>query len=204
MMMALGFLVPDRRFSYEELDRISLKKAGLWTWPTAAMLWMIERGLTIKLIEDFDYSDFARRGEAYLLERYGEEVGRAQIEHSDVAFERDISRRFADVAPIENRPAGLEDIRAEIEAGAVVIVNVNAAALLGQEGYSGHFVVICDVSDAGVTLHDPGLPPRPELLVPISRFLAAWGYPSDRDRNLMSVGLPHGARFHEGKTGLGR
>jgi hypothetical protein len=197
MMMALGFFVPDRNFSYDELDRISCKKSGLWTWPTAAMLWMIERGFQLKLIEDFDYNDFAQRGNEYLLERYGEEVGRAQIEHSDVECERDISRRFADVAPIEKRPAGLEDIRTEMASGAVVIVNLNAAALLGQEGYSGHFVVICDVSDAGVTLHDPGLPPRSDLQVTLARFLNAWGYPSGRDRNVMSIALPEGTTFRE-------
>lgn len=196
--MALGAFVPDREFTYEELDLISLKKPGKWTWPTAAMLWMIERGLEIKLIEEFDYADFAARGGEYLIERYGEEVGRSQMEHSDVEFERDISRRFARQAPIEKRPAELDDIRSEIEAGAVVIVNLNAARLSGAEGYSGHFVVVLDVADERVTLHDPGMPPKPDFTVDIERFQEAWAYPTLRDRNLMSIRRPNNFLFRDG------
>jgi len=101
MKMALAALVPEREFSHEQLDKISLKLPGRWTWPTAAMLWMLEKGLEVKLIEEFDYADFAKRGGDYLIERYGKEVGRSQIEHSDVEFERDISRRFSKIAAIE-------------------------------------------------------------------------------------------------------
>ncbi len=195
--MALAALIPEREFSYEELDRISLKLPGRWTWPTAAMLWMIEKGLEIKLIEEFDYADFANRGGDYLIERYGEEVGRAQIEHSDVEFERDISLRFSKIAPIELRPANFNDVQKEMERGAVVIVNLNAAALLGQEGYSGHFVVICDVDEEEIRLHDPGLPPMPDVVAPVDRFMKAWAYPADRDRNLLSICRPPDFVFKE-------
>jgi len=198
LRMALGALVPEREFTYEELDRISVKLPGRWTWPTAAMLWMIERGLEIRLIEDFDYGDFARRGGDYLIERYGEEVGRSQMEHSDVEFERSISQRFAKIAPVEKRPATLGDIRGEMGRGAVVIVNLNAAPLHGDEGYSGHFVVICEVGDDRVSLHDPGMPPGPNLTVGLDRFMAAWGYPTARDQNLMSIRRPEGLSLGEG------
>jgi len=186
-MMALAVLMPERKFSYDELDEISKKLPGKWTWPTSAMLWMIEQGLSIKLIEDFDYRDFAQRGGEYLVERYGEEVGRAQIEHSDVEIERDISRRFAEVAPIEQRVPDFDDLQREMDLGAVVIVNINAAPLCGVEGYSGHFVALCDIGKDWVELHDPGLPPRPNLRVPREQFLAAWAYPSQRDKNLLSI-----------------
>ena len=195
MRMALAALVPEREFSYEELDRISQKLPGRWTWPTAAMNWMIEGGLEIKLIEDFDYGDFAARGGDYLIERYGEEVGRAQMEHSDVEFERGISREFAAHAPVERRPAEIRDIKAEIDRGAVVIVNLNAAPLYGREGYSGHFVVVLDVADDRVRLHDPGMPPAPDREVTLDRFISAWGYPTERDRNLMSISRPEGLAF---------
>jgi hypothetical protein len=187
MKMALAVMWPERDFSYEELDRISMKLPGKWTWPTAAMLWMIEQGLALSLIEDFDYRAFAERGGAYLVERYGKEVGEAQMAHSDVEVERDVSRRFADVAPIERRSPTIEDLVSEMQRGAVVIVNINAAPLYDLEGYSGHFVVLCEIADDAVVLHDPGLPPNPGVRVPLDRFLAAWAYPTDRDRNLLSI-----------------
>ena len=84
MRMALAVLAPEREFTYDELDLISRKLPGKWTWPTAAMLWMLDNGFGVELVENFDYSRFAAEGGDYLISRYGEEVGRAQIENSDV------------------------------------------------------------------------------------------------------------------------
>jgi len=81
--------------------------------------------------------------------------------------------------------------------GAVVIVNINAAALQGQEGYSGHFVVMCEIGDKDIRLHDPALPPMPDLIVPHDRFIKAWAYPTARDRNLLSISRPADFEFKE-------
>ncbi len=186
-MMALGELMPERSFTYDELDSISRKLPGKWTWPTAAMLWMLDEGLDLLLIEEFDYAAFVDRGGDYLIERFGEEVGQAQIAQSDLVQEVEIARRFMAHAPLTYRLPTLVDLREQIDAGAVVIVNLNAALLHGREGYSGHFVVVVDVNDDTVRLHDPGLPPKPDLCVSIERFEKAWAYPTERERNLLAV-----------------
>ncbi|MBN1283476.1 MAG: hypothetical protein JXA24_06880 [Proteobacteria bacterium] len=188
MRMALAVLMPERTFTDEELDRISGKSPGKWTWPTAAMIWMMEHGLDVELVEEFDYAAFAARGGDYLVERYGEEVAAAQMANSDVDAERELARRFSRLCHVDQRVPGRADLKERLDRGSVVIVNINAAALNLQPGYSGHFVVICEAGGDLVTLHDPGLPPRPALAVPGARFDAAWGYPSGRDRNLMSIG----------------
>jgi hypothetical protein len=190
MRMALAVLLPELAVTDDELDRISGKLSGKWTWPTQAMLWMIGQELEIKLIEEFDYRDFADRGERYILERYGDEVGQAQIANSDIPREQEIAQRFVDVAPLECRIPTVADIKREIACGAVVIVNVHAAALHGLPGYSGHFVVVCEVTGDAVTLHDPGLPPRPDFAVPVATFERAWAYPSERDKNLLAIARP--------------
>ena len=187
MRMALAVLMPEREFTYDELDRISSKLPGKWTWPTAAMLWMLDNGLDVELVENFDYPRFAEEGGDYLISRYGEEVGRAQIEHSDVERERTFALDFAGRASVEVRTPTMGDLKSRLVRGDVVIVNINAASLEGQQGYSGHFVVVCDVGEDTVVLHDPGLPPRPELAVPITRFEMAWAYPTERDRNLLAI-----------------
>jgi len=75
------------------------------------------------------------------------------------------------------------------------LVNLNAAVLHGRGGYSGHFVVVCGVGDGTVTLHDPGVPPAPDLTVSEEGFISAWAYPSARDCNLMSISRPEGVAF---------
>ncbi len=187
MKMALAVLMPERTFTYDELDRISQKLPGKWTWPTAAMIWMLDNGLDPELVENFDYEEFALRGGEYLLARYGEEVGRAQIEHSDVEREMKFARHFVEFGRIIQKAPDLSDLVSRIADGAVLIVNINACALNQEPGYSGHFVVICDVEKNSIKIHDPGLPPRPGLIVPVDRFERAWGYPAAADKNLMAI-----------------
>jgi len=187
LKMLLAKLLSNKEYSYEELDRISEKRPGKWTWPTAAMLWMIDQGFEILLIEEFDYREFAEKGEDYLLDRYGPEVGQAQINNSEIEREQEIAKRFVDIAPLERRIPTLEDIKDKIDDCGVVIVNLNAAALYGHEGYSGHFVTVCEIGEDYVRLHDPGLPPSPNLTVSHEVFERAWAYPTERDKNLLAV-----------------
>lgn len=189
LKMALAKLLPDQEFSYEYLDKISGKGEGQWTWPTKAMLWMMDLGLNIRLIEEFDYKAFVKSGLKYLIKRYGKEVAAAQADHSDIEKERKIAAKFVELAPIEYRIPDFADIEQMISDGGIVLVNLNSAALHGLPGYSGHFVVICDITSENVILHDPGMPPYPEHRVKKSVFERAWGYPKDSDRNLMCISL---------------
>jgi hypothetical protein len=185
LKMALAHLLPEREFSYEFLDEMSGKKPGKWTWPTAAMLWLIEEGFEIGLVEEFDYREFVNDGGEYLLRRYGREVGEAQIKNSDIEYEREIAKRFIDIAPIEYRIPNFDDLKKAFSENSVSIIYLNAQALLGISGYSGHFIVVCDVDEKNVRLHDPGLPPRPNLIVSCDVFNKAWGYPTIHERNLL-------------------
>lgn len=187
MKMVLTFFEPEREYSYDELDRISHKQPGKWTWPTASMLWFLEQGFELRLIEEFDYRAFAARGGDYLLERCGEEVGRAQIEKSDLASELAFAAEFATKAKLEVRIPDFSDIERLMREGYVIICNINASALHRLSGYSGHFVVICELAGDQVVLHDPGLPPRPAVRVRRADFDRAWSYPSSQDRNLLAL-----------------
>ncbi|MBI4212297.1 MAG: hypothetical protein HY540_06635 [Deltaproteobacteria bacterium] len=187
LKMVLAVFEPDREYSYDELDRISEKSPGKWTWPTAAMLWFLKRGYELQLIEDFDYGAFAEQGEDYLLERCGKEVGQAQIANTDLAKELGFAREFSTIAPLDVRIPGFEDLKAMLEQGYGLICNINGAMLSGQKGYAGHFVVITGMTQHDITLHDPGLPPQPHLQVPRHVFDRAWSYPTPRDRNLLAI-----------------
>ena len=185
--MVLKYFWPEKSFTMDDLDKISDKVHGKWTWPTAAMLWMIDHDFEIKLIEDFDYHEFARRGGKYIIDKCGPEVGESQIKNSDIESEKKYATRFAELNLVERRLPTFEDIKRLLSDGYLLICNINASALNQNPGYSGHFVVLYECDDQSVTLHDPGLPPQPTLKVPHDLFLKAWAYPSANEKNLMAI-----------------
>lgn len=189
LKMCLAFFEPEQSFSYDELDRISAKQEGKWTWPTASMLWLHKRGYNLKLIEDFDFADFAKRGEAYIIERCGEEVGTMQIEQSNIEQELDFAHEFSELTPnpLEVRLPDLADLKGLRDEGYLPICNVNAALLYQQKGYSAHFVLVCDLDDEHITLHDPGLPSRAYVKIRREVFEKAWAFPTERERNILAL-----------------
>lgn len=187
LKMALASFEPEKEFSYDELDKISGKVPGKWTWPTTSMLWLLDRGYELILKSDFDYADFAKRGEKYLQERCGEEVAKAQIANSIVSLELAAAKKLAASGIADRTLPTLFDLRNLLASGYVLICNVNAATLHWIAGYSAHFVVVTEITEQFVTLHDPGLPPKPNFQVSVSSFEAAWAYPEARDRNVLAL-----------------
>ena len=184
--MILTFFT-GKEWPSEMLDKISGKLSGKWTWPTLSMLWLLENGYEIKLVEEFDYLAFGKRGKEYLVEKRGEEVATAQEKNSDLAREQKLALEFYQKGKVEFRSPAWEELQNLLSAGYLLVLNVNAALLHGQRGYSGHFVVPVAVSDNEMTLHDPGLPPTPSLKSSRAVFEAAWGYPTPHEKNLLAV-----------------
>lgn len=184
----LNRVFPERSYTYEELDKLSGKRPGCWTWPTTALLALKQMGLAVVLCEEFDYLAFAERGEIYLAEQLGSEVAAAQARHSDLAYERDMARRFAAEVPVEARAPGWTDLEELLAGGYSVICNVNLAVLNGWRGYAGHFVLVYEVGDTEVRFHDPGPPAKPGRTAPREKFLEAWAFPDARATNLMAFG----------------
>ena len=187
LKMALNVFEPDAEYSYEQLDEISQKVVGKWTWPTAAMVWLMDHGYEVKLIEEFDYQAFADKGMDYLIDKCGPEVAEAQADNSLIEVEQKTAADFVERAPVEHRVPNIDDFKQLIAEGWVVICNINASLLHEQTGYTGHFVVVSAVDDKEVTLHDPGLPPYPELAVERAVFEHAWAYPSTTDKNVLAI-----------------
>jgi len=186
LRMVLGYFFSERDFSWDELDRISKKVKGLWTWPLAALLWLTKNGIEVKNIEVFDYPAFIKKGGKYLIETFGEEVGRAQVEHSDIEQERRISKDFMKQVDTEQRLPALQDIKKLLREGFLVVCNINARALDQKPGFAGHFVVITKLDGKQITLHDPGLPPLKNRKVTAARFEKAWAYPDKQAKNIMA------------------
>lgn len=185
--MLLKQYFPHENYLWKELEKISAKVEGLWTWPTAGLLWLAEKGLSVQSISLFDYQEFAEQGEKYLLDFYGKPVGQSQIEHSDIPQEQAIAQKFIKKSSRETRQAHIVDITAALDESALVICNVNLKALNNEPGYSGHFVLIYNHSGDHLFLQDPGLPPQKERKVSFAQFTKAWAYPTEQSQGVAVI-----------------
>lgn len=189
LKMVLKYFQPEKEFSWEELEKITAKVDGLWTWATAGVLWMQENGFDVKNIESFDYERFIKEGNSYLLEVFGEEMGKAQIRHSDIDQERKLARRYIKEVKLENRIPNIDDITNLLNDGYLLICNVNSVALNNAKGYAGHSVVIKGISENKIILHDPGLPALENREVSFKQFEKAWAYPGEKSKNITAFKL---------------
>jgi Peptidase_C39 like family len=189
MKMVHEYFCPNDSMTFDQWDVITAHVPGLWTWSIAGTMWFLDHGFAVVSIEAFDYGRFVTEGEKYLLDFAGEEVGRSQIEHSDIEQEMRISKEFVKKIKSEIRAPTVVDIRTHLSQEYLVICNVNAEALYGYKGYSGHAIVVVGYTDSGLIIHDPGLPPNKDFEVADDVFYKSWAYPDDKATNLTAIRL---------------
>lgn len=186
LKMVLKYFLPNKDFSWEELEKLTAKVEGLWTWPTQGLINLHKMGFEIVDIDDFDIEEFIRDSKDYLIRKYGREVGEAQIKYSDLEQERRIYKEYLKLNLHQQRTPTIEDLKKLIDAGYLAICNVNSYALNNETGYAGHFVVIYDYDGENLYLHDPGSPPMEARKVPYGAFMKAWEYPDETATNIQA------------------
>lgn len=189
--MILKYYLPEDEYSWDGLEKLTGKKEGLWTWPLYGMLRLREMGFSIINMEDFDYHKFVQSGDTYLLERFGKEVGTAQIQNSDIPFEINNAKLFMKYFKDTSKIPSISDIKKLLCENYLIITNLNSSALNGKDGYVGHFVLIYRFDENHLYVHDPGPPPIKARKVSFDIFGKAWAYPSKQDQNLIALRYNH-------------
>jgi len=188
LRMLFSKFAPSNDYSWSQLDEISGKKSGKWTWPLRAIGELSEMGLVVEVIDDFDYPQFISRAESYLIERFGPEAGAEQINNSDIPYEVEVARKYSHLVSRIGAPT-IDELRAFVSRGMLPICCLNLPALYGQPGYLGHFILVVSVTDGTVILNDPGIstpeyPGKEGVEVSIDAFQQAWVV----DRFVFAVG----------------
>ncbi len=195
LKMVLKHFKPKEEFSWQELEKLTAKVEGLWTWPTQGLINLNNMGFEIVDIDDFNIEKFIEDGENYLTKKYGKEVGKAQILHSNIRQEQDIYKDYLKLNLHDQRIPSTKDIKKLIHEGYLIVCNVNAETLNSKSGYAGHFVVIFGYDEIFFHLHDPGLPPLQDRKVSYRDFNKAWGYPDESSKNLQAFKLKAALNF---------
>lgn len=189
LKMVLKYFLPDKNYSWEELEKLTAKLEGLWTWPTQGLINLRNMGFEIIDIDDFSIEEFVKDGGKYLIRRYGKEVGEAQIKHSDIEQEQRIYNEYLKLNLHQQKLPNLDDIKNLIDKSYLVICNINSNTLNNEQGYTGHFVVIYNYDENYLYLNDPGLPPKKDRKVAYANFLNAWEYPNETAKNIQAFTL---------------
>lgn len=185
----LGYFLPSKKYTFRELDKFTAKRKGKWTWPTQALLNFKKMGFNVKRKSTFDYAKFSKQGGEYLIEKYGEEKGNAQIKNSDIKQEMRLAKKYVENFGNKIQLPKLSELKTLLKRGYLIGVNVNYYPLYNKKGYAGHFVVIFDIDDKYVYLHDSGLPPNSNAKIPRKNFIKAWEYPDKDSRNYQAFKL---------------
>ena len=187
LKMVLKYFEPNKDYSWEELERITAKVEGMWTWQYAMMIWLTENGFDVTQISLFDDTRFSKEGYDYMVEFSGKERADANRTRSDLAQEQRLAKKITGYASKQMREAELDDIKRFLEKGYLVICSVNFRVLSEKDGYVGHSLVVKGFDDRGFIVHDSGLPPVKNRNIDYDKFEKAWGYPTRSQRNLIAI-----------------
>lgn len=189
--MIIEAIPPFTKLDYQELDELTGKNSLTvrYSWPLKLYLELSRIGYEVSVIECFDYKAFVDDPEKYLIDNYGEEVGRDQIENSDLANETFYAQKLIESKTVNliNKVPEFQDLFDTISNGSLVICNVNQKILQGDEGYIGHAIVIYGFDKDILYVHNPGPPYMPNQDLDIALFDKAWSYPTQRSRNILAV-----------------
>lgn len=164
-----------KRLTWEQADELVGYQSGRAAWSLRALTTLAAMGFDIRTVENFDYRAYAARGEAYLKEFYPPQELEWQFAHSNILEIKPLIPQFLKTVQWEQRRPSLKDIDNMLAEGRLVSVTLNSCVLNNVPGYACHAVLILDVEDDTYTIHDPGLPPRPERRVTRQKLWLAMG-----------------------------
>lgn len=180
----------DKEISMSSAELLTNFVTGRPTWPYKGMLMFAEKGLYIRVVEDFPIELFTEDPEEAIKNNVGDDdIAQQIICSSDLVSEQFLAKKCIENPNIQfdKKEPSFEDIIRLIELGCLIIVNVNYWALLGEDKYYGHFVIVQEIKKDSVILQNPGLPPIKDQVVPIETFIRAWHYPNSKLANAIAV-----------------
>jgi hypothetical protein len=177
--------------SFQDMDQMMRRAPGKYAWEYALLSELIRRNFAVKFIQNFDLQKFVEEPEGYLLEFYGQEAGKIQIENSDLDTVVEDAKNFLECASnhrcLEQRTPSLDDVKGLLRQGYLLIPLINQRILQADPGYAAHYIVIFGFSDRGVRIHNPGPPATRASEIDWTLFERAWSSPQESARNLIAI-----------------
>jgi len=182
----------DANVGMTEAERDTGFRPGHRSWAFRGLLGLVNRGLEVETIDDFDPEEFARDPEGTVGSWYADDPKEREriVRESELGKEGKAVKKLL-ASPrmrfTRRAPDWADLLRLSQEDGAVVLARVNHRVLMRREGSYGHYVMVEEIDDAGVRVQDPGPPARPDYVYDIATFRRAWWYPDEQSGELIVV-----------------
>jgi len=177
----------------QEADRITGYVEGRGTWQFRMFLGLAQHGLHVTDHEDFDVNLFLKNQRQAISRQVGDEVVvQGILDETDLEAEHRAVRAClaSELIEFKETVPSFDDFRGYISEGCVCLANVNRRILDRKPGREGHILLVEDISDSEVLVHDPG--PGGGLNITLERdlFAEAWTSPSPEVANIIAIREP--------------
>jgi len=154
MKIALKHVL-GREYSLEELDRLTNRKAGCWTWTTQIVPALYDLGLDVRYFTSSDPKPYLG-GEKYLQEKYGAEAEN-MIAQTDINALVKSIRHLEKYDLVEIRKLTQSEIEEHLRQSRLVLILFNSRIVYPSPGpYNGHFVVLTGFDSDYFYYHESG------------------------------------------------
>jgi len=164
----------DKEFSLEELDLLTKRKEGKWTWTPQIVSVLYDNGLDLKYYSKIDITKFSG-GETFIRERYGADAEKI-LSYTDIPILLFSIKEMMNYDLVSTDVPSFKEIENHISQGHVPMILIDYNILEGVEGsYQGHFIVVTGVDDEFVYYHESGPGnAEPNRKVSKQKFIDAW------------------------------
>ena len=185
-LMALAYFFPNKKFTFEQIDQMVGRNEGMWISPLQSAVALDQLGLEAKVFSSAGITEGRQAVIDSFKRMFGPDFGSLMSK-----VDLDVWERFAAIARKEGlfeiRENSCGDLKNYFDQGCLAIPKVDHNILLdGEGGFRGHFVLIVDMDDQTVTVHDPT--DGPALKYPVEIFNRAYTVPGANDDVLVVYG----------------
>jgi len=163
-----------KNFSLEELDKLTGRKTGLWTWTSQGVTVLDDLGLKIKYYSKTDLEPLLE-GVPFIQKHFGKDAENI-LKFTDLPILLKSIKKLLKYNIFEKRKLLFDEVESHIKQGHVPLMLIDHNKIVGKEDpYQGHYVVVTGFDDQNVFYHESG-PANPEAnkKVPKSTFIEAW------------------------------
>jgi hypothetical protein len=172
VLMVLNSL--GHSMSWDQVNKLTKYDDRYYSWTIVAASIISQLIPNTRLVTNLDYRKFAEDGEHYLKSHWNSQWYKLQKRHSSQGFKREqqFAKEFKGEFELASKKPTAEEI-CNLSENNLIASLVDPHIIRGDNGTSGHFVLVYDCINGKFVYHDPGYPPAKSAEADMGVFMNA-------------------------------